>query len=273
MELAADVLREGPLTWNLMTSFATFGNEVTDLGGQEFIPEGRSTQHREGFPLAGIFVEKVLSAEFVSGNRGPTTNEMCDAGTGRGGVEMGGPPVPCAEAPPVFWGSGEPTWSLTFASTFNLFTNWMLRAQIDARGGNIVNNDVIASRHTTRASTQCVAYQDDPICNAYQKVNRSALGFFEADFARLRELSLMYTVPDDMVQRFGMDRASVSLGWRNVALLWFPGKMQAGPYVGTKYAERTSDPEVGQIENEFGGDANRMVPPTSRATMTVRISF
>src|SRR5690606_34305353 len=65
-------------------------NEIVDLGGR--LP---TFSLREGLPYPAVTSDILLSAEFDE--FGDPTNAMCDAGTGKLGLERGGAAVPCAE--------------------------------------------------------------------------------------------------------------------------------------------------------------------------------
>lgn len=280
MEAGVDVrvLTENPVVWSLSGSFSTMHNRITSLAEDgdptvDQIDVGRGRAHVEGFPLGSIIARRVVSAEFESGSSGATTNHMCDGGSGLHGREIGGSPVPCDEAPYLYWGRpGEPTWSATAASTLNLFSNWTLYTQVDARGGHYMYQDGIAARHTSFSNSQCVNLQDDALCSATIAVDRTSTGIYKGDFARLRELSLRYALPTGMAETLRLERASISLAWRNVGLLWFPGKWadRLGDF---KYRMRVPDPEMSQQNEQFGGIANRAVPPTSSLSATFRVSF
>src|SRR5690606_20718377 len=170
--------------------------------------------------LASIIEYKVVSADFVEGNAGAVTNVMCDGGTGPDGKQMGGPPVPCDEAPRVFWGQGEPKWLLNFVSSWTLFDNWQVSATIDAKGGHWMSSDYLGARHSSFPSSRLIFLQDDPIAMGYLQVARSGLTFHRADFAKLREVTVGYTVPSSLAQRFGARSASLRFGARNLLTLW-----------------------------------------------------
>ena len=69
-------------------------------------------------------------------------NMMCESGTVIPGTNFskgGGPAVPCAGAPAVYWGSPNPTWEGAFSSTLTLFKNLQLYANVDFLGGNTLS--------------------------------------------------------------------------------------------------------------------------------------
>ena len=111
------VLRGSGLQWTVTPVVSTMWNRITDMGGINqvvalgFGTSSRNQYHVEGFPVGGLFDIKVLSADFISGTSGPVENAMCDSGTGIGGRDSGGPPVPCAQAPEVFYGQADPSYT------------------------------------------------------------------------------------------------------------------------------------------------------------------
>ncbi|HMG18483.1 MAG TPA: hypothetical protein VK573_07145, partial [Gemmatimonadales bacterium] len=89
---------------------------------------------------------------------------------------------------------------------------------------------------------------------------RTLVGFMEpADFARLRELAVTYTMPDSWARALRVQRASVTLAGRNLFTI-------------TDYSG--IDPEAGyldgeaQVQNDFVAQA-----PSTYWTMRVNLSF
>ena len=267
-ELSADfvAMDRDNLRWDLGMGFGLMRNEVDDLGESEFIGAGWQRQHRPGFPLAGWFHPRVVSADFVSGNSGAVTNLLCDGGTGQDGVETGGAAVPCSEAPAVFWGHTEPTWEANFTSNLQV-GNWGLYASVDGRGGHIVMDNGINASHTSFQNTRMSWEQTDPIFMAYRAIGRTPIGFHDGDFFKLRELSLRYSIPDEWVDRLGINRASVNVAARNVATLWVKQNV-------TNYGEvEIIDPEIGRPGQSFPGEQQAVWPPLKTATVNFRFSF
>ena len=271
-ELNIQMLVDDPLRWDVAVAFSTNQNEVTDLGGVDAIPVRRGRFHVEGYPLATIFAPKVIGANFVSGNRGAATNIMCDGGTGADGRQQGGVSTPCDDANFVYIGHTDPSWQTTFSSTLTFLSNWTIYSQVDVMGGHTIFNDGIGAQTTSFVSTRCSNFQDDLQCMAQRAVARTLIGVRDGGFARVRELSLRYVLPQGMADRLGFDRASVTAGWRNPVILWFPGKY-AGEYANMKYRERIPDPEENLPSEEFGGEASSTAPPLSYLSLTVRASF
>jgi TonB-linked SusC/RagA family outer membrane protein len=114
----ATPVRRANLSWNVAFTLATNTNEIIDLGGIA-IPPTTNNEQVVGFPIDGIFHRKIVSAEYdASGN---LTNVMCDGGAGQSGRDSGGTPVPCGQAPTVYWGSALPKWQGSLSTTLTLF--------------------------------------------------------------------------------------------------------------------------------------------------------
>jgi TonB-linked SusC/RagA family outer membrane protein len=266
-QLDVQVLNSGPVRWNLIAGFATMNNRIDDLGGIERIPVGRSRQHIEGYPLAAVHNLNIVSADFVSGNRGRVTNIMCDGGTGPDGRSEGGAPVPCSEAPLLYQGPGEPTWNVSLASTLILPYDLQVYASVDGRGGNYQHLDGIAARHTSWSNSLAAQEQDDPIFMAYTQVDRARLAVYDAGFARLRELGVRYTVPRTVTQRFGSEGVSINFAARNLPYLW---RAEKHTPIGH---ELVPSPEVVISSGDFLGESHSSQPPSTLATVTVRATF
>jgi len=254
-----------PVQWDMAIAFTTLGNKIVDMGNIGAIQVGRSRTHREGFPIAAVSNPRITSAEFVNGVNGPVTNIMCDSGAGKKGLEFGGAPVPCDTAPRLVWGRSEPSWLVNLTSTWTLFDDWRLTANIDAQGGHWMSSDYLGARHTSRRNSQLSHLQDDAVGQAYRQGARNGLAFHEAGFAKLRELSLAYTLPDGLTGRIGATRANLTIGVRNAARLWL-----AESFV---ERERITDPEMSRPDNDFAGESGGDWPPLSFWSLRLNITF
>lgn len=269
--LSAQVMTEDPVRWDLGLSFGTLGNRIDDLGGLESLTvvalsgmASRGQFHVEGYPIAALFERRVLSADFVEGNSGSVTNVMCDGGRGKGGLQSGGDPVPCAEAPLVFWGQVDPAWTVSLNSTWTLFENWRLSATVDAMGGHHINADYIAGQNTRHSEKH--VKENDPIFQANQAFSRGANVIHAAGFAKLRELALTYTLPGFLLSRVGATSGTVTASMYNVANLWVQEEF-------TPSGQRIWDPEMVSPNFEYNGVATGAPPPMSHATLRVSLSF
>jgi TonB-linked SusC/RagA family outer membrane protein len=250
--LNVNVLNRPRLGWDLGVNYATAGNVVDDLGGVTL------QSARVGYPVGAIFFNRIANAEFNSA--GKLVNVTCES-------ENGAAPQSCSTAPQVYWGNSTPTWWGSVNNSFTLFEKLRLGANVEFQGGfNQVDGD-IAFGHTTFQNSAKDYAAPDPVFAAYQTViPRLGLGFFNAGFAKLRELSANYTLPNTLAGRVGAQNASVTGAWRNVRTLW---QAQHDIY-GTKiFDSETRVPG----SSELGYTYQTVIPPTSQVVLTVRLSY
>jgi hypothetical protein len=273
--VTARLIQRGGFTWQLGTQYATTRNEIKSLGGLEFIGGAGQSQHREGYSIGDFFLRKILTAEI--NDQGQVISAMCDGGTGPQGVHPGGAPVACAGAPRVFWAHTQPTWQLGVSNTVILFDRLTLMARVEGNGGHSQANTEIRAIHN-QATSAVVLRGDDPFLQAYRVYENDATGTYQAGFIRLREVSATYDLPRMLVDRVGARNAALSLGMRNVAMLWTKehgwGTPRDGhilvPVGGRSMI--TWDPEVRSTGQAATG-YQTVLPPTASATMMLRISF
>jgi hypothetical protein len=216
---------------------------------------------------------RILSAQIDEG--GFVTEAICDGGTGPQGVDPGGAPVPCSEAGKVLWGHTQPTWQIGVGTTFTLFNNLRLYGRVEGNGGYHQVNTEIRAIHNL-GNSEAVLRRNDPLLQAYRGIENDATGAYEAGFLRLREISANYNLPTALVQRFGASAGSISVGMRNVMMLWTAEEGWGTPRDGSitvPLANMISwDPEIrgsGVRSNNF----QTIMPPLASATVAVRMSF
>jgi hypothetical protein len=246
------VLTRPRLGWDLTVNYATADNRVEDLGGVTL------QNARVGYPVAGIFFNRIANAEFNSA--GQLVNVLCES-------DPGVAPQSCSTAPQVYWGNSTPRWWGSVNNSFTLFEKLRLGANVEFQGGfNQVDGD-IAFGHTTFQNSAKDFAAPDPVFAAYQTViPRLGLGFFDAGFAKLRELSANYQLPNAIAGRAGAQSASITGAWRNVMTLWQAQKDVWGTKI---FDSETRVP--GSSENGF--TYQTVIPPTSQVVFTVRMTY
>jgi hypothetical protein len=275
--IGVGVLDSGWLRWDMGINYAHMNNEVTQLGdSKRLLVHNRSGQyHVEGFPLGSLWAPIVVSADFVSGNSGPVTNVRCDGGTGPLSVEgrpymEGGAPVPCTEAPLLYYGrTGEPTWTIQLSNTFTILENWRLYVSADGRGGHAQAMQDLAAGLTTYANIKDRILRDDPIFQGQVAVNRVPTSRYYAGFIRLRELGIQYSLPESLAQRAGADRASLRVAAYNLWYLW-----QEQEYTDI-VDEFNRFPERSSSLSDFAGagHTHNAIPPLQRLTLSLNVGF
>jgi hypothetical protein len=277
-ELAANLrVLDGPrVAWELGTQLANNQNRIDDMGGTTFLTVangGGQAQNRVGYGIADFFLYKYRSA--VLDANGNVVSSMCDGGTGASGLEQGGPDVPCAQAPRVYWGHSQPTWQVGLNSTVTLFRNLRLYGRVDGNGGHLQSNTEIRALHN-QGSTEAVIRRNDPMLQVYRAIEADAVGTYEAGFLRLRELSATYNLPSNLASRLRASNASLSAAGRNLSMLWTAAQGWNTSRDGEVYVpvanQHVWDPEiraVGPLANGF----QTILPPTASFTLTLRLNF
>ena len=279
------ILRGGAVGFDLGASFTTNQSIIDDLGGDlTRLNVGAGREHIEGFPLAGAHLNRVLSADFVSGISGPVTNMMCDGGTGdepfeeQGwGAEMGGPAVPCDESPWVYWGPAEPTWTVNLNPVLTIGDNVQILANIYAQGGHVTNHSWLTSRSTSFRNTKNSWLLDDALWVGQRQIDRATLGYTHGDMARLREVAVQYAFPSELAQRwFHVDRLSLNVSGRNLALLWVRSGCTIVSCVDVGDPEKlgfNGSAERTTGEGFLGDPRGGSMAPLAQVVMSVRFSF
>jgi hypothetical protein len=207
----------------------------------------------------------------------------CDGGTGDG-FDRGGAPVSCLNAPLVQWGNGfgVPQHEGNFNATITLFDNLRLYGLVDWQGEHYRTLTDASCRHTCFFTSEVFVKRldlDEPwVPNALAAIdnvvtNSPYLGTFNAAFARLREVSATYTLPNSFASRVGASRASINVAARNLGFLYRADTHISGAVI--------HDPEARGLAGgggEGGGGnvnlgSNSNVPPLANFLVTLRASF
>ncbi|NUO38698.1 MAG: SusC/RagA family TonB-linked outer membrane protein [Gemmatimonadaceae bacterium] len=276
-ELAVNArLLEGPrFAWEVGTQLSNNQNRIDDMGGTTFLTVGGGgqAQNRVGFGIADFFLYKYRSA--VLDANGNVLSSMCDGGTGPSGLEMGGPDVPCSQAPRVYWGHSQPTWQAGFNTTVTLFRNLRLYGRVDGNGGHLQSDTEIRALHN-QGSTEAVIRRNDPELQVYRAIEADAVGTYQAGFLRLREVSATYNLPASLANRLRASGATISAAGRNLAMLWTAAQGWNTSRDGEIYVpvagQHVWDPEI-RANGSFANGFQTILPPTASFTMTLRLNF
>lgn len=214
--LTSNLLETENVRWDASFSLATNNNEVIDLGldDVEFLTTSFGlVRQQPGFPVQALFLKKVLSADLdASGN---PVNVLCDGGAGNA-------PMPCDQAPEVFIGQHTPTYEGAFRSSLHLFDRIRVHALVDFKGGHVQYNDAIWFRCRVTRVCEINHFPErfDPVRVAEFDIfgsGSSAQDVEDSDFAKLREVSVTYDLPDRWAAAFGARAVSVSVAGKNLA--------------------------------------------------------
>jgi TonB-linked SusC/RagA family outer membrane protein len=248
------VLDRTNFDWDLGFNFTTNDNEITKLGLEGYLDIGWTTRHQEGYPVASFFAAKVLSAELDAS--GTAVNMMCDDGNGGS--------ISCDDAPWVYMGRPSPSLEGSVTSTLTFFNRVRVRGLLDFQTGQ--------SKYLTDRWNRCAWRQNCEINHYPERFDARAVGAAQnggwnefdwwiprSDFARLREVSVEYSLPDGWAARMGAASGNISLGGRNLGT-W------------TKYPGL--DPESVDITNSVSEPNDQSIlPPLRQFMITVHITY
>jgi TonB-linked SusC/RagA family outer membrane protein len=202
----------GPVSVDMTLNLATNGNKILSLGpGETFVVAGTNLQHRVGYPVGSWFTKKVVSAQFDS--TGKAINILCDNGTGGS--------MACANAPAVYIGRTTPSFEGGFSSTVTLWNRLRVYGLLDFKTGYRKLDGTTRVRCTFFGQVcreNFFPLEFDPKRIAGIQSNRSLIDFLIADasFMKLREVSVVYTLPDAWANAMRASQATLSLAGRNL---------------------------------------------------------
>jgi TonB-dependent starch-binding outer membrane protein SusC len=113
-------------------------------------------------------------------------------------------------------GPALPSRFLSLSNTITLFRDFRVYGLLDYQGGHWLYNHKEYDRCLTRAN--CERLNSGTISDTLRAIYRTQSFYLEkADFMKLREVSVSYTVPRRYTQRAGVDALALTLTGRNLA--------------------------------------------------------
>ncbi|MGI8509963.1 MAG: TonB-dependent receptor domain-containing protein [Gemmatimonadaceae bacterium] len=211
LALRATPIQTGAVSWDVTYNVATNSNKVDNLGGNQFLQASSYVQNRVGYPLFSWFAPKVVNST-LDPVTGKVTNILCE--DGKGGT------VACSSAPNVYLGRSLPNVEGSFGTGIRFLTNFRVAGLIDYKTGyKKLNGD---ERVRCQIFRQCRAnfYPAEfspSVVGAYTLgTNAPSAVIEDASFAKLRELSLTWTVPESLLRNLRVGGASLTIAGRNL---------------------------------------------------------
>lgn len=279
--ISGSVYRSHAFSIDLGATFSTFENEINDLGGQPPIVQSSSSLNRqfhvEGFPLGSMFYKRVLSADLVpdeSSGRNVAGNLMCEGGERIRDTNFsrgGGAPVPCADAPEVYWGQPIPNIEGGFYTNLRIGQNLSLYALVDYVGGHHLSLGDVSGAHRFFINSRAILERTDPILLGYEALGAEGLaqsGVVEGDFIKLRTLSASYSLPDSWAQQMWASRVAITASVENLWTIWQKSTESFGhPILDIERARQTA--------TQFGlnGYVQEGWPQLTRFVSTFRLTY
>jgi len=226
-------------------ALSTNSNELVSFGDDRapiiFGSYAPSQRYQEGYPLGGMWAQRVQRDA-----QGKV-------------IKVAGRPV--LDTASVYMGPSVPTSEMALSGTVRLFSRWRLYGLLDHKGGHWMFNVKDWRRDRAGVSWETVDPKADPDeVLVRQFASQTFIHIQQADFTKIRDLSLSYDVPTGLVRRVGATRATLTAAGHNLKI-W------------TKYGG--ADPEI----NFNGGEAtfNRndswTVPMARRFSLSLGMTF
>ena len=205
--LTATPISRADVIWNSRLNFSWNRNKLLflDTLRTEEIPAGQAyspgmQRNRVGYPLGSYFVRPPLR-------------------------DANGTPVLNASGVPQydtlqFIGPATPTRLVSFSNTITLFRNWSIYGLLDYQGGHYLFNYKQYNR--CALNLNCPEIHDPNISpeeRALLTHSASQPAWLDrADFVKLRDLSLTYSLPATLARRLGGESLNLVLAGHNLAL-------------------------------------------------------
>jgi hypothetical protein len=253
---------------DLTVSFAMNDSEINDLGAgtESLIESGFGIEHRVGSPVGSWFHHRVVSATYNADINVMRQSMMCDDGAGGAEACFGNPSnTNEITAPRVFIGRSLPKYEGSVSPSLTFLERFRLTGMVDFKLDHFKwdHNERVRCALFFVCLENMEPTEHDPVTVAgYRHGDRFGAEYIQdASFAKLREISLAYTVPPSFASRFGASRATVMLAARNL-------------HTWTKW--EGMEPEamfLGGGRGGFGSLEQNNIPQLTQFVTTFNISF
>ncbi len=228
LSLRATPIQTETASWDVTWNVATNDTKVNNLGGNQFLQASTYIQNRLGYPLFSWFARNVVSST-VDPTTGKVTNVMC--ADGKGGT------VGCATAPNVYLGRTLPKVEGSVSTGVRFLTNFRIAGLVDYKTGfkKLNGDERVRCQIFGLCRANFYPLEFPPaLVGAYSLGSGAPSAVIEnADFAKLRELSLTWTVPQSLIRDLHVGGASLTIAGRNLHT-WtkYPGLDPEGSFQG-----------------------------------------
>ena len=225
-ELDADLFSGPGFGLNLGLRYSWNDSEIKQLSGEVGDTAivwnfQNSMEHRVGYPPHSFFGPVVVSADWdpaARGGVGQGINPMCE--DGRGGTMACFDAKGSVQAPRLYNGRAVAPHNVGISSVLRFGSSIRVSALMDIQMGHTRYDNT--TRIRCYLFTMCKETHDptpeDAIINS-QVTQGDRLQYYtraDASFGRLREVSLNYTLPSNLVDGWGLSRASIIIAARNL---------------------------------------------------------
>ena len=258
--------------WDVTFGLAMNDSEIESLGTSQaildlraltgtpdFVTGGFAIRHQVGYPIGSYFEQRVVSAALLPSGRADSTRVMCDNGQG-GTMVCAGPDLrynTADDAPEVFLGRSLPKWEGSVSNTLTFWQNLRVYAMLDFKrdfykiDGNMRSRCAIFER--CRENFYPLEFEPKKIAGLQS--NGQLIDYYvnNSGYAKLREVSLSYTLPAINTRFLNFNRAVLTLAGRNL-ITWtdYPGLEPEAFFLGGSRGgnfgqfEQTTNPQLSQ---------------------------
>ena len=216
--------RGSQVDWDVGVNYATNDNTVESLfPNTSFVTAGTYLRHTVGYPAFGWWQAQLISAQVDATGHGIKSSMMC--ADGKGGT------TPCYNAsgafiaPMVYLGRSVPPVDGSVTSTLTFLKNFSVYTMVDfANGAKKLDGNTrvrclfFGGRCPENFAQQYGVDKLDPVRTAEVNSNQQLLDFIitKDNFAKWRELTFSYTVPDRYARMVNASHAILSVSGRNL---------------------------------------------------------
>lgn len=243
--LTATPYRGSFLEWESTVSLSTNSNKLVSFGDERnYIAFGAYApvhRYQEGYPLAAYWAQQV----------------QYDAS---GKVIRNAQNRPIIQDTSIYRGPSTPTREVAFSNTLTLFEKVRVYGLLDYKGGHWMFNVKDWRRDRSGVSWETVNPAADPDeVLVRQFASQTYIHVQQADFIKLRDLSVSYDLPSAVLAPVGVRRSTLTLSGHNLKI-W------------TKYGG--ADPEISfHGDDTFNRNDSWTVPQTRRLSVSLTVSF
>ena len=234
LEVSANgtILETDNFRWTGNVNLHFTENEIINLGEEEEIAQHWTQAHRVGYPLGAFYGDRFIVKDGVAVEV-EDTPWLLDA-NGDPLLDENGRKITNSNNP-GYVGPPFPTRTFQFGSTMDLFDRFHLRFLMDHSGGNYTESATVrwVARQTIPEGNEEVSSEywgESALKICHETSDKAILAFCEtpwptggrgnvvmpADYWKLRELTLSYDMPADLVDRFGFRNGMLYLTGRNL---------------------------------------------------------
>ncbi len=272
--LDARLFESASVAFDLAVSADYTTNEITSLG-EDILPTGN---FQIGWPFPNISTDYIIrSAEMnAAGTNVDLATVMCDAGRpareGGPNILQGGATVQCGQYQDagLLLGPSYANYSFHVSPTLTLFRDLQVFALAEGQYGRWIAS--VDAQYACGIYNNCLkgVERTDPIWLAGRLFGTYGddryQGRFPADFWKLRQVGMRYSLPSDLVGRLGADRASISISGNNLWMIWQKTKtdLAGNPIYDPEYSVNSDNPAQTALWE---------MPGISSLNATLRVTF